>query len=116
MDEAPRDSAPSKNNNGGYPIKVGVVYPSKQSRALALFSIPFFFLRTLLLIPHFIVIYILSIVSFVAAWLNFFVVLFTGSGSKGIFSFIVGVLRWQTRLNGYFYGLTDKYPPFSLDS
>src|SRR5436190_19428073 len=103
MDEAQNDKAPTTNTNGGYPIKLGVLYPKTQSRGLALFSIPFFFLRVVLLIPHFIVIYILSIVAFVAAWLNFWVVLFTVSSLKGIYSFVVWVLRWQTRMNGYIY-------------
>ena len=116
MDEAPKDNGQSKSNSGGYPVKVGVVYPKTQSRMMALFSLPFFFIRAILLIPHFIIIYVLSIVSIVAVWLNFWVVLFTGSSSKGLYSFIVGVLRWQTRMNGYFYGLTDKYPPFNLNS
>jgi hypothetical protein len=27
----------------------------------------------------------------------------------------VGIMRWSTRVNAYFYLLTDEYPPFSLD-
>ena len=114
MDEAPKENVPSGSN--GYPIKIGIIYPKTQSRLLALFSLPFFFIRTLLLIPHFIIIYVLSIVAVITMWINFWVVLFTGSSSKGLYTFLVGVLRWQTRMNGYFYVLTDKYPPFSLNS
>ena len=105
----------SKVSGSGYPVKVGVVYPAGQNRWLALFSIPFFFLRGLLLIPHLIILYVLSFVSLIAAWLNFWVVLFTGKSNKSLFAFVVGILRWQTRVSGYLYGLTDKYPPFDLD-
>ena len=27
-----------------------------------------------------------------------------------------GWLRWQTRVNAFFLGLTDEYPPFRLSS
>jgi hypothetical protein len=29
--------------------------------------------------------------------------------------FVVGVLRWSTRVAAYYTLLTDEYPPFSLD-
>jgi hypothetical protein len=28
--------------------------------------------------------------------------------------FVVGVGRWYNRITAYAFGLTDKYPPFSL--
>jgi Domain of unknown function (DUF4389) len=41
--------------------------------------------------------------------------LFTAHWPEGLRTFLVGVLRWSTRVNAYFYLLTDEYPPFSLD-
>jgi hypothetical protein len=29
--------------------------------------------------------------------------------------FVVGAMRWNLRLQAYFLGLTDKYPPFSTN-
>ena len=43
-------------------------------------------------------------------------VLFTGKYPRGMFDFMVGVMRWTARVNAFSYALTDKYPPFSLKS
>ena len=98
--------------SGEYPVQVSVEYPDKQSRLLALFSIPFFLLRAILLIPQIIVLYFIEVAAFVVAWINFFAVLFTGHSSESMHTFVVGWLRWSTRVDAYMYGLTDKYPPF----
>ena len=49
---------------------------------------------------------------FVIAW---FAVLFTGKWPTGLRNFVIGLTRWNTRLNAYMYLLTDKYPPFSFE-
>jgi Domain of unknown function (DUF4389) len=51
----------------------------------------------------------------VALVIAFFAVLFTGRWPEGLRSFIVGVMRWGTRVSAYFLLLTDTYPPFSLE-
>jgi hypothetical protein len=48
----------------------------------------------------------------IIAW---WAVLITGKYPKGMHDFVVGVNRWQMRVNLYWYNLTDKYPPFSLN-
>ena len=48
----------------------------------------------------------------ICAW---FAILFTGRYPPGIFNFLVGTLRWATRVNGYTYLMTEQYPPFSLE-
>ena len=73
------------------------------------------FFRLILVIPHLIVVAVLSIVAYVVLIIAFFAVLFTGSWPEGLRTFVVGVLRWSTRMNAYFLLLTDEYPPFSLD-
>ena len=97
-----------------YPIQVTFDRPEHSSRVLALFSIPWFLVRYLLLIPQFFVLIFVGFASAIVVWIAFWAVLFTGSYPEGMYRFNSGVLRWQTRVNGYLFGLTDKYPPFRL--
>jgi hypothetical protein len=43
------------------------------------------------------------------------VILFAAVYPRGMFDFVAGFLRWSTRVNAYALGLTDLYPPFSLE-
>lgn len=114
----PVQPAPPAQNavpDTGYPVTVSFDMPAKQSRIMALFGIPFFLVRLLLLIPHYIIVNFLSIAILVAAWINMWVVLFSGHSSPGLYRIMSGTLRWSTRVSSYTYGLNDKYPPFSLN-
>lgn len=71
--------------------------------------------RLILAIPHIVVVAILAVVAVVALIIDAFVVLFTGTRSVALRDFVVGVLRWNTRLNAYLLLLVDDYPPFSLE-
>jgi hypothetical protein len=62
-----------------YPVQVNFVRPQRQSRLLALFSIPYFLIRVIALIPHFIALYFVSIVGVLAVWFGFWAVLFTAA-------------------------------------
>ena len=68
-----------------------------------------------LAIPHFVILVVLTIgvvLASVAAW---FAILFTGRYPRSLFEYVVGVLRWQSRVAGYAFTLvTDQYPPFRL--
>jgi Domain of unknown function (DUF4389) len=71
--------------------------------------------KWLLAIPHFIVLFFLSIGVFVAVVIAWFAILFTGSYPRGLFDFVVGVQRWFVRVSAYAVLLTtDRYPPFRL--
>jgi Domain of unknown function (DUF4389) len=71
--------------------------------------------RLILVIPQLIVLSVLGLVAFLAFVIAFFAVLFTGRWPEGLRTFVMGVLRWSTRVSAYLYLLTDEYPPFSLE-
>jgi len=68
-----------------------------------------------LAIPHYIalaVLFMLVIIVTIIAWIA---ILFTGSYPRGLFNFVVGTMRWATRVWAYaFLLVTDEYPPFSM--
>jgi hypothetical protein len=73
-------------------------------------------IKWLLAIPHYIVLFFLSIAAFFAVIVAWFAILFTGRYPKSIFDFVMGVHRWHLRVTAYMFILvTDKYPPFSLE-
>ena len=69
-----------------------------------------------LAIPHYFVLLFLFIGALVAVIVAWFAILFTGTYPRGLFDFVVGVIRWSNRVSGYaFILITDEYPPFSLN-
>jgi hypothetical protein len=69
-----------------------------------------------LAIPHFIVLFFLTIAAFFVVVIAWFAILFTGRYPRGLFDFVVGVGRWWLRVDAYaFLLVTDRYPPFSMD-
>jgi hypothetical protein len=72
--------------------------------------------KWLLIIPHIIVLWALGIAAGVVWIIAWFAILFTAKYPKGLFDFMLGVLRWSWRVGFYSYDSmgTDKYPPFSL--
>jgi len=72
--------------------------------------------KWLLAIPHYIVLFFLVIGAVVAVIIAWFGILFTGRYPRGLFDYVVGVIRWSNRVTGYAIVLvTDQYPPFSLE-
>jgi len=68
-----------------------------------------------LAIPHYIVLFFLTIGAVLAVIGAWFVILFTGQYPKELFGFVEGVMRWHNRVAGYAMVLvTDQYPPFRL--
>jgi hypothetical protein len=118
-----RVSARQFNLTDGYPafgidskdeaITIEVPYPERLSRGLLIVKV--FFGWFFVLIPHGIVLYLLTIAVLVVSFVGWWVILITGKLPEGIHNFIVGYLRWSTRVNLYIANMTDTYPPFSLD-
>lgn len=71
--------------------------------------------RLILAIPQIIVVALLGIAVVVAWIIALFAVLFTGQWPDGLRTFVVGVMRWFTRVEAYLGLLTDEYPPFSTE-
>jgi|ERR1700682_428874 len=68
-----------------------------------------------LAIPHYVVLIFLAIAALLAIIVAWFAILFTGRYPRGLFDFVVGVIRWGNRVTGYAFVLvTDRYPPFRL--
>ena len=68
-----------------------------------------------LAIPHYIVLMVLFIVVFIVTIIAWIIILFTGAYPRGMFDFVLGTMRWATRVWAYaFLLVTDVYPPFSL--
>ena len=71
--------------------------------------------KWLLAIPHYVVLFFLSIAAIVCVVIAWFAILFTGRYPRGLFDFVVGVSRWSLRVDAYVFLLTtDRYPPFAL--
>ena len=71
--------------------------------------------KWLLAIPHYVVLFFLGLGAVVAIVVAWFAILVSGSYPHSLFNYVVGVLRWSNRVNGYAFSLvTDQYPPFSL--
>ena len=67
-----------------------------------------------LAIPHFIVLYVLALVSEVVGLISWFAILFTGKLPEGLGNVQCMVQRYSTRTYVYAAGLRDEYPPFEF--
>jgi Domain of unknown function (DUF4389) len=67
-----------------------------------------------MVIPQFIVLLFVNIAAFFAVIAAWFVALVSGRLAGELREFIAGVLRWNLRVQSYFYFLTDTYPSYSL--
>lgn len=92
-----------------YPVRLDVAYPENLSRLLI-------FVKWLLAIPHFLILYLLGSLSNIITVIAFFAILFTKRYPKGLFDINVGIFRWQANVGAYLGLLRDEYPPFSWEA
>ena len=72
-------------------------------------------IKWLLAIPHYVCLFFLDILAFLAVIAAWFAILFTGRYPRELFDFVEGVVRWHNRVIGYAFAMvTDEYPPFRL--
>ncbi|MGA2285345.1 MAG: DUF4389 domain-containing protein [Dehalococcoidia bacterium] len=92
---------------GEHPVSFDAEFEARPGRLSTFF-------RIVLVIPHVILLYVLQLAFYVTTFIAWWAILFVGRYPRGLHTFGVGVLRWQTRVSAYVYLLTDNYPPFSL--
>jgi hypothetical protein len=96
-----------------YPVNVVFDVPATSGRFWAIPLIGFV-AKTVVLIPHLVVLYALSIAIAVVQLVSWIPVLSSGQYPEWAWNLTTGTLRWHTRVYAYLYGLTDQYPPFSF--
>jgi Domain of unknown function (DUF4389) len=101
-------------------------YPSTDERQSVLLEFPYPdakqglnrwlpLVKWFLAIPHYIVLIFLGLAAIACVIIAWFAILFTGRYPRGLFDFVVGVMRWANRVTAYAFVLvTDQYPPFRL--
>jgi hypothetical protein len=95
--------------DGEYPAHVDVTPPDgERNRITTAF-------RIFLLIPHFIVLWVLSVLWLFTSIVSWFSILFTGRFPTGLYEYGVSMLRWSARVEAYLLLLHDEYPPFAFD-
>lgn len=105
-----RDEYPSTDDKQAVTLEYEYPDAAKLHRLLPI-------VKWLLVIPHLIVLTFLAIGAFLATIFAWFAIIITGKyPSRALFDYMVGVMRWGSRVNAYAFLLTtDRYPPFSLD-
>jgi hypothetical protein len=107
-DYPPFDFQPTADDDGVDPhTLVTFTYPERMSRWQPL-------VKWLLAVPHYVVLLGLVIAAVVVVVVGFFAVLITGAYPQGLRDFLVGVYRYNLRVQAYAGLLTDQYPPFAL--
>lgn len=71
--------------------------------------------KWLLALPHYVMLAVLNVIAIPTTMVAWFAILLSGRYPRGLFEFVVGVLRWNNRVIAYAFILaTDAYPPFRL--
>jgi hypothetical protein len=91
---------------GIYPLNLDVASPPRVARWRALVNL-------VLVIPHLLWLFGLTLGVTVVSFLGWFAILFTGRLPDSWSDYIMGVLRYQWRVHAYLFWLTDRYPDFT---
>jgi hypothetical protein len=91
---------------GSYPVNIDVTGDLQVPRWRPL-------VNWLLVIPHVVWLFLLTIALEVLAVISWFVILITGRLPEQWGEFMVGVLRYQWRILAYLYAWTEQYPSFA---
>ena len=104
-----RDEYPATDEEQA--VNLDIAYPDATTQLNRVMPL----IKWLLSIPHYIVIFVLGILSLIVTIIAWFAILIVGRYPRGLFDFSVGVSRWTFRVSAYAGMLvTDRYPPFRL--
>ena len=94
-----------------YPLNLVGEYKEGVNRVLWL-------IKWILVIPHAILLWVLSIPTVFTLPLSWLIIVITGRYPSLLWNYHTGLLRWGWRVSFYSYGAgnTDQYPPFSFAS
>jgi hypothetical protein len=93
---------------GGDPATFSITYPGELSRGLI-------WIKWLLAIPAFVVLFVYILGVYVALIVAFFTVLFTGKWPENWRAYTIRVMRYSFKVNAYYNLMTDVYPGFTVE-
>jgi hypothetical protein len=99
------DPFPPFSGEGSYPARLHLERPERQSRLKALF-------RFILVIPFYVVYYLISIAMSIVSFLLWIVIVVTGKAPLGLHNFQVMALRYSMRFFAFLLLVTDAWPSF----
>jgi hypothetical protein len=67
-------------------------------------------------LPHLFVLIFITIAAMFINFIAFWAILITGNYPRGMWNFMVGMLRWNLRLGARLNNLSDGYPAFGLNA
>lgn len=70
--------------------------------------------RFIVLIPHFILLWLLAIIAWFLMLVLWLPVLILGRQADVVYTIVGGFYRWYLRVSAYWLMMVDRYPPFSL--
>lgn len=94
--------------DGEYPVELSIERPTGERDRL---SVAF---RILLVLPHVLVLWALSLVWALTTAIAWVMILLTGRYPELLYGFAIGMLAWSLRVEAYMLLLRDEYPPFTL--
>jgi len=94
--------------DGPYPVSLAIEDPPGPRNRLTVA------LRLLLVIPHAVVLFFITLGWWITSVVAWFAILIAGSYPDGLYTFGAGAFRWTMRVEAYVLLLVDEYPPFSL--
>lgn len=108
-------TATTMPGGSGYPVRVTIDRNQEINR---LWGIPFFGLlaRWILLIPHFLIVWVLGVASGLSILVTWIPILFTGRFPGWAMDLYEITYRWSVRIAAYAMLMAAPYPPFSSDA
>lgn len=104
----------SGRKNIDHAIQLDFIYSSNPSRVLAALRLSFLGIY-LLLLPHYIIIALLTLGTFIISFIGIFSIIITKRLPNILFDYMVRYFRYLSNVMGYHIGLVDKYPTFRFE-